>query len=117
MVGKVGFDSCFTFKYSPRPGTRAAGFTDNVCLETKKSRLLQLNLLCERVASQINKKTIGQKIEAIVESYDSKTKKLMGRTRTNKPVFFKGSNNLIGTLVNIKITSSSIYSFHGTLFS
>jgi len=117
MVRRVKFDSAFTFKYSPRPDTRASGFEDDVSLGEKKNRLSILNKECEGVAQKQNKKYVGKEVEVLVESYSTKDRRLMGRTRTFKPVFFKGSKDLIGKLLSIRITSSSNYSLKGRVLS
>ncbi len=117
MVKQVKFDSSFTFKYSPRPGTKASGFKDDVTLTEKKKRLSILNNACEEVAREQNSKYIGRDIEVLVESYTAKDRTLMGRTRTFKSVFFKGPSDLIGKLLFIRITSGSNYSLKGRILS
>ncbi len=114
MVRKVRFDAAFTFLYSIRTGTKAATFEDQVPLEVKKSRLLELNRVQYGIALELNKKLEGTCQELMVEG-PSKTnpEKLSGRTRTNRIVIFSGQNNLIGSLINVKITKGKTFSLFG----
>lgn len=116
MVKKVKFDAAFTFLYSVRTGTRAADFEDQVPLEIKKERLLELNRIQYGIALDLNKKLEGTIQEVLVEG-PSKTNpdKLSGRTRTNRIVIFSGKSNLIGRLINVKITKGKTFSLFGEL--
>ena len=67
LVRDVEFDAAFTFKYSTRPGTRAAKEKDDVSLETKKKRLAELNELCEKMVLERNRRLLGKVEEVMVE--------------------------------------------------
>ncbi|MBO8158375.1 tRNA (N6-isopentenyl adenosine(37)-C2)-methylthiotransferase MiaB [Thermosyntropha sp.] len=116
MVRKVRFDAAFTFMFSPRAGTKAAEFKDQVPLEVKKARLERLNELQYGIATEINKTLEGTVQEVLVEG-PSKTDpdKLTSRTRTNRIVIFSGSEDLIGKLINVKITEARTFSLFGEL--
>jgi tRNA-2-methylthio-N6-dimethylallyladenosine synthase len=114
MVEKVRFDAAFTFLYSIRSGTRAAQMEDQVDLAVKKDRLLRLNDLQYTIAAEINKTLEGTMQEVLVEG-PSKTDqgKLTSRTRTNRIVIFSGPEDLIGKLINVKITRGKTFSLFG----
>jgi len=114
LVEEVQFDSAFTFIYSPRPGTPAAKYDDDVPMEVKKERLERLNELQGRISRQKNEQLRGQIVEVLVEG-ESKTDPdvLSGRTRTNKLVHFQGPKSLIGQLVNVKITHPQTWTLKG----
>lgn len=105
LIHDIGFDHSFSFLYSPRPGTPAAQFPDDVSLETKKARLATLQqrlLLQER---EISEKMVGTEQKVLVTSPSKKNpNELQARTENNRVVNFAGSQELIGKLVNVRIT-------------
>ena len=113
LVEDVEFDAAFTFKYSTRPGTRAAKEKDDVPLEVKKERLAKLNELCEKMALEKNRRLLGKVEEVMVERLARKEKKLVGRTRGNKTVFFSGDGRSIGELVPVEIEEAYTWSLFG----
>jgi len=113
LVKDVEFDGAFTFKYSPRPGTQAAKEKDDVPLETKKERLAKLNELCERMALEKNRRLMGKVEEIMVERMARREKKLVGRTRGNKTVFFSGPASSIGKILPVEIEEAFTWSLFG----
>jgi len=111
MVEKVRFDAAFTFLYSIRSGTKAALLDDQIDLATKKDRLLRLNELQYSIAAQLNHALEGSVQEVLVEG-PSKTNegRLTARTRNNRIVIFSGSEDLIGKLINVRITKGKTFS-------
>ncbi len=111
MVAKVRFDAAFTFLYSIRSGTRAALMEDQLDLDVKKNRLLRLNQLQYGIAAELNQSLEGSIQNVLVEGV-SKTneEKLTARTRNNRIVIFSGSKDLIGKLINVKITKGKTFS-------
>lgn len=116
IVKKVRFDAAFTFMYSTRTGTRAAVFEDQIDLAQKQERLTQLNQIQYDIALQKNRAFEGQTLEILVDGA-SKTNpdRLTGRTRTNHIVIFSGSKDLIGQLINVKITAGKTFSIFGEI--
>jgi tRNA-2-methylthio-N6-dimethylallyladenosine synthase len=116
LIKEVEFDAAYTFLYSPRLGTPAADLPNQVPLDLKKSRLQQLMNEQNSISLNINQKLMGSIEEILVEGI-SKTRDnmLTGRTRTNKIVNFPGSNNLIGNLVQVKITNAKTWHLEGEI--
>ncbi len=116
MVEKVRFDAAFTFLYSIRSGTKAAGLDDQIDLVVKKSRLVRLNEFQYGIAAQLNHNLEGSIQEVLVEG-PSKTDegKLTARTRSNRIVIFSGPGDLIGKLINVKITKGKTFSLFGEI--
>lgn len=116
LVQKVRFDAAFTFMYSKRSGTRAAEIKELISRDEKRSRLLRLNHIQYKIASDLNRELEGQKVEVLVEG-PSKTnpEKLTSRTRTNRIVIFEGSRDLIGRLAQVTITEAKTFSLFGEL--
>ncbi|MDD3271659.1 MAG: tRNA (N6-isopentenyl adenosine(37)-C2)-methylthiotransferase MiaB [Syntrophomonadaceae bacterium] len=114
MVQKVRFEAAFTFIYSPRSGTRAASWEGQLELEEKKNRLQRLNQVQYQIAAEINQSMQGSIREVMVEG-PSKTnpEKLTSRTRTNHIVIFSGPKDLIGQLINVRITEAKTFSLFG----
>jgi len=117
-VEEIKFDAAFTFKFSPRPNTKAATYPEQVSEEIKQNRLKKLIEVTSRITKEKNQQLIGKIEEILIEGKNPKdTSFLMGRTRTDKIVFSKanGNNDLIGKLVNVKIISCGTYSFKAEL--
>ncbi len=105
LVKEIEFDAFYIFKYSSRPGTKAAEMEDDVPEEVKKERLNKLLSMQKRIAQKRNEKLIGKEVEILVEGYDAKDKKkFFGKTRNYKFVSFQSEKDLIGKLVKVKIT-------------
>jgi len=120
LVKEVEFDSAYTFKYSPRPGTTAAKLKDDVPLEIKKQRLKILNETCNEISCKKNKKLTATEQEVLIEKNSShftgkQIEKLEGRTRTNKIVFIQRKENLVGKTVNVEIVEAYPHSLIGEI--
>lgn len=113
LVQEVGFDSSFTFIYSPREGTPAARLKDQIPEEVKKERIYQLIELQNQISAKKMQRLLNTTQELLVEG-KSETG-LIGRTRTNRQVHFEGSEDLIGKLVSVKITEAGTWSLQGQL--
>jgi tRNA-2-methylthio-N6-dimethylallyladenosine synthase len=106
-VDEVGYDSAFTFIFSPRRGTEAAGLPDQVPHAVKRERMERLVELVQRRALERSSRFIGTEQEVLVEGA-SRTDgaRLRGRTRHNKTVNFDGIA-LPGGLARVRITSAT----------
>ncbi len=113
VLKEVEYDQVFAFKYSPRPGTPAAEMEQTENPEEIGKRLNDLIQLQKEISMKKNLAYEGKIVEVLVE--EEKDGKLVGRTRTNKLVYFEGGNNLLGKLVNVKITKPNRFSLEGNL--
>lgn len=117
VVKKVRYDSAFTFIYSKRQGTPAARMENQIPENVKHERfnkvLEEVNKICE----EISKSYEGKVVEVLVEGRSKNDEtKFTGRTRQNKLVNFKSDReDIIGTLVNVKITESKTFSLNGVI--
>jgi tRNA-2-methylthio-N6-dimethylallyladenosine synthase len=112
-VDEVGFDSAFTFVYSPRAGTEAAEMADQVPDEVKRDRMERLVEVVQRVAAARNATRVGSVEEVLVEgSSRTETSLLRGRTRRNTTVNFSGSS-APGELVEVEIVGSTSTTLKG----
>jgi tRNA-2-methylthio-N6-dimethylallyladenosine synthase len=112
-VEEIGFDGAFTFVYSPRAGTEAAGMADQVPEEVKHARIEELIEVVQRVAAARNAERVGRVEEVLVEG-PSRTDPafLRGRTRRNTTVNFAGTA-APGDLVDVRIEESSSTTLRG----
>ncbi|WP_110112755.1 tRNA (N6-isopentenyl adenosine(37)-C2)-methylthiotransferase MiaB [Bacillus sp. CGMCC 1.16541] len=116
LYREVGFDSAYTFIYSPREGTPAAKMTDNVPMEVKKDRLQRLNALVNEISAQKLKEYEGKIVEVLVEG-ESKNNPdvLAGYTRKSKLVNFKAPKSVIGQLVKVKVLEAKTWTLNGEM--
>lgn len=82
----VRFSSAFSFKYSPRPGTEAARFVDDVTAEVKARRLEALHDVIGRIEQEIKAELVGRRLEILVEGAARRAGQLSGRARNNQIV-------------------------------
>ena len=115
LVRKADFEGAYTFIFSPREGTPAAKLEDNLSKEVKKERLLTLNKLINEGYAKGNKRFEGEIVEVLVEGFSDKKDTLTGYTPNNKLVNFVGKEELIGTLVNVKIEKAFSWHLRGKL--
>lgn len=116
LVHEMGFDTSFSFIYSPRPGTPAANLVDDTPLEVKKQRLqiLQSRLLLQ--ASRYSQSMIGSTQRILVTGVSKKdAHRLSGRTECNRVVNFDAPAHLIGQFVDVHISDALPNSLRGRL--
>ncbi len=113
VVDEVGYDGAFTFIFSPRRGTEAAGFDDQLPHAVKRERMERLVEVVQRRANERSQRFVGRTMEVLVEG-PSRTdaSRLRGRTRHNKTVNFDGTA-APGELVEVEITDSTSQTLTG----
>jgi tRNA-2-methylthio-N6-dimethylallyladenosine synthase len=116
LVEAVEFDAVYLFKYSPRPGTRAATFNDQVPEAVKSERFSAVLQVQEAIQLRRNRSRIGRCEEVLVEGPSKKGGvQLTGRTRQNRPVNFVGHPSLTGAVVTVCIERGGAHSLEGKL--
>jgi tRNA-2-methylthio-N6-dimethylallyladenosine synthase len=116
LVHEMGFDTSFSFIYSPRPGTPASNLPDETPLEVKKQRLqiLQSRLLLQ--ASRYSQSMIDTTQRILVTGTSKRdSQQLAGRTECNRVVNFDGPLHLIGQFVSVQINDALPNSLRGRL--
>ncbi len=114
----VRFDSAYTFKYSARPGTKAAEFIDHVGEDEKQNRLEKVIVTQRKHTISNNKNYIGKTELVLVEKESKKSKKKWaGRTDSNKWVIFDKSNVNIGDIIPVFINKIKGITLHGNILS
>jgi tRNA-2-methylthio-N6-dimethylallyladenosine synthase len=114
LLWQARFQNSFVFKYSPRPGTKAARTDDDVSWETKRERNAGLLSVQKEIMEERQKELVGEKFEVLVQGVSKRDgSKLSGRTRTNRIVAFEGGETLAGRFVDVRIDSSTPLTLFG----
>ncbi len=118
LVDEIGFDQLNTAAYSPRPGTPAAIWDNQLSEQVKSDRLQRLNHLVATKAAERSQRYLGRIEEILVEDVNPKdASQVMGRTRGNRLTFFTGNiEELRGKFVKVKITEVRPFSLTGVIF-
>lgn len=116
LAAEVGYDGLYIFKYSPRPHTPAATYTDSVPEEVKTERFLKLQELQDRIQKQRYARYLGRTVEVLVEGMSARSAAdCYGHTRCSKIVNFKADKQLVGQLVNVRVTEVKPHSLYGEI--
>lgn len=116
LVKEVGFHFAYTFLYSIREGTIAANMKDQIDYKIKHNRFQRLSNLLNEITLKDNKNLLGKTVEVLVEDTSKNNPEVLtGRTDKFKLVHFKGSKDLIGEIVNIKIEDVKTFTLEGKL--
>ncbi len=116
LLRALRFDNVHVAAYSPRADTIAAReYDDNIPPVVKRERLSIVEKLQERIATEINARLLGKKVEVLVEG--RKKGRWHGRSRSDKLVFFDSNDNLLGKLVEIRVEKTSPWALQGKVVS
>lgn len=116
LIEDVGFDTSFSFVYSPRPGTPAVELEDDTPQDVKLARLARLQKRIEEQAMAISQSMVGTVQRVLVEGTSKKdANELAGRTDNNRVVNFVGNPRLINHFVDVTITSALPHSLRGEI--
>ena len=115
LVKEVGFSSAFTFVYSRREGTVAAGMPDQIPEEVCKERIMELVALVNSLTREHSAKYVGKTCEILCEGYDDKREMFLGRDEYGRMGYFASRRNVIGEFVNLKVNEANGVSLMGEL--
>lgn len=116
LIESVGFDGSFSFIYSPRPGTPAAGLPDDCPYKEKLERLHKLQERVDKQAQAISQAMVGSTQRVIVEGISKKNaEELTGRTDNNRVVNFAGPKACVGDFMDVKITAALAHTLRGEI--
>jgi tRNA-2-methylthio-N6-dimethylallyladenosine synthase len=115
LVREIEFAQAFSFKYSPRPGTPAAGAPGQVPEPVKDERLQRLLALLRAQQTAFNQRTEGRVERVLVTGPGRRPGQIGGRTPHLLPVHFAGPESLIGTEIRVRIDAATTTSLTGTL--
>ncbi len=113
IAEQVGYDSAFTFVFSPRRGTEAATLTNQVPHAVKRERMDHLVEVVQRRARERSQRFVGRKVEVLVEGPTRRDPaRLRGRSRHNKAVNFEGTA-LPGDFIEVEIAAATSQTLTG----
>jgi len=119
LINDIGYDTSFSFVFSPRPGTPAASLADDTPHDVKLKRLQHLQATVEANARSISQRMVGSVQRILVEGPSKKDPtELQGRTENNRVVNFDAGPNpsrLVGQLIDVNIVQAFPYSLRGEL--
>jgi tRNA-2-methylthio-N6-dimethylallyladenosine synthase len=111
-VERAGFDSAYTFQYSPRPGTRAATMPEQVPKELVQERFDRLVALQTSITAERNRRQVGELVEVLVEGDGKRAGSTQSRTRTNRIVHLREPLPA-GTFAMVEITEAAAHHLLG----
>ena len=118
LIDDVQFDGAFSFQYSPRPGTPAAEFAEQVSAEVAQERLIRLQAAIDVGYRAYSESMVGAIERVLVTGIAARSADdLAGRTENNRVVNFGGDQDLIGCYVDVRITAALAHSLRGELAS
>jgi len=115
LMEEVGYEFAFMFKYSERPGTKAARhMKDDVPEEVKTARLTQIIDLQNQLSLRSNNRDVGRVFEVLIEGTSKRSAdQLFGRTSQNKVVVFDRKEHRIGEYATVRITGCTSATLFG----
>jgi tRNA-2-methylthio-N6-dimethylallyladenosine synthase len=115
LVRDVGYAQCFSFKYSPRPGTPAAAQKKQVAESVKTTRLEVLQKLLLAQQDEANQAAVGGTLDVLFEKPGRRAGQIVGRTPYLQPVHVDAPASLIGGIRPVRIEALTANSLKGTL--
>jgi tRNA-2-methylthio-N6-dimethylallyladenosine synthase len=123
LVRECRFKNCFIFKYSERPGTKAAGrFEDDVPYGVKQRRNNELLAVQDAISEEDNLRLIGRRFDVLVEGpskaaakrgEEGRVSQLTGRTSCDRIVVFRGGRRQIGRILPVSICGATAHTLFG----
>ncbi len=116
-LDSIGFDGIFSFKFSPRPGTKAAELDGRLAENIQSERLYEIIELQNNITESKNTELSGSFQEVLIEGPDERfSDRLTSRTRTNKIVNIPFNSNIkAGDIITAKIVRANRHSLEGTI--
>jgi tRNA-2-methylthio-N6-dimethylallyladenosine synthase len=114
LVGAVGYSQCFSFKYSPRPGTPAATMAGQIAPQVMDERLQRLQTALNASQLAFNAASVGQRCTVLVERKGKRPGQWLGKSPWLQSVHFEGEA-AIGDLANVELTEAGANSLGARL--
>jgi tRNA-2-methylthio-N6-dimethylallyladenosine synthase len=115
LVEEVGYAAAYSFKYSPRPGTPAAGHDDQVPEEAKWERLQRLQALIAAQQLAFNAAKVGSEMDILFERVGRKPGQIAGKSPFLQAVQVNGPASLIGGIATVRVEALGTNSLYGEL--
>ncbi|TAL33992.1 MAG: radical SAM protein, partial [Phenylobacterium sp.] len=115
LVREVGYASCFSFKYSRRPGTPAAAMPGQVAEAVKDERLARLNALLDEQRMAFNAATAGRVVNVLFEKAGRQAGQLIGKSPYLQAVHVTAPDRMLGQIVPVRVETAHQNSLSGVL--
>lgn len=115
LIKDINFTQCFSFKYSPRPGTPASIVENQVLESVKSERLKIIQKLLQKQQLQFNKSFIGKYVDVLFEKVGKYCNQFIGKSPHLQSVVIESNTNIIGTIQKVKILRANYNSLFGTI--
>jgi tRNA-2-methylthio-N6-dimethylallyladenosine synthase len=115
LVKEVNYAQCYSFKYSPRPGTPAAESKDQVPEEVKTERLAILQDILYQQQKTFNDSFVGKEVEVLLEKKGRKDNQAVGKSEYLQSVHINDADHLIGKIIKAKVIESKTNSLFAEL--
>jgi len=115
LVEQVNYAQCYSFKYSPRPGTPGALREDTVAEALKSERLAQLQALINRQQNEYNKKFVGKNVKVLLDRKGKYKNQIIGKTPYMQSVHLTTKLESFGNIVDVRITEMHANSLGGEI--
>lgn len=113
LIEEVNYSSAFSFKYSRRPGTPASGMMMQIAEEVKDERLYELQALLAKQQAQFNASKIGKTMRVLVTNKGKREGQVFGKSPYLQSVFLSGGEELVGKIIEFKVSGASAQSIVG----
>lgn len=114
LVRRVKYAQCYSFKYSPRPGTPGANMEDHVPEDIKTERLVRLQALLNEQQLEFNQQMLGMTLPVLFDHHGKFENQLIGRTPYMQALRLDNAGDIkVGDLVNMKVTGAFANSLLG----
>ena len=119
LMRRVRYDDAFLYRYSPRDGTPATRLPAEEFLpdDVAQRRLETVIELHRGIQGEINRSEVGRTVEVLVERVAKTPGDVLGRTASNKVVAFRGAPDLVGSFLDVRLTSTTGATFRGEAVS
>jgi tRNA-2-methylthio-N6-dimethylallyladenosine synthase len=117
LIRAVGFVQTYSFKYSPRPGTPAAGLEEQVPEAVKEARLAEMQDLLSGLTHAFNQRAVGRVMPVLLDRPGRHPGQLVGRSPYMQPVHVEGAGARLGRVVPVRITAVHPNSLAGELMA
>ena len=115
LIKDVNFTQCFSFKYSPRPGTPASVMENQILEPIKSERLKIMQSLLRKQQLQFNKEFIGRYVDVLFEKAGKYCNQFIGKSPHLQSVVIESNKSIIGTIQKVKILKADYNSLVGTI--
>ena len=115
LVRETGFIQAYSFKYSPRPGTPAAGLDNQIDEQVKSDRLARLQAELNAQQLAFNEKCVGRTLPVLLDRTGRHPGQMVGRSPYMQPVHVDAPDDLLGSIVDLAITAGTANSLAGAL--